>query len=328
MIRTPVLFLFLLAATGLAKAETVPEVIESARKAAVEVLVEGIPKGGGAFVSEDGHLITAAHLFDSPEARFEVITAKDERLSAQLVAFDKGHDLALMKVAGDEFPAMEVAKAVPEVGVRVFNFGNALRNRGVVLEGTVALQETVFNELAETGGYIENFYVSAMTPSLTSGGVWINGQGRIVGVQSARLNDGAVTSGVAIVVPPTAIAKLLRRKKNAATSGIGAWVWEVWTGDVAYLKRLPEGSEGVLISTLHEGGPLDAAGLKRLDVIVSCDGRAVRRRPEFLHLVRAKKPGEKVVLEVLRPDVEGTGEVEVVLSDLEKVWVLRAGGTD
>ena len=250
-------------------------------------------------------------------------------MPAVLVAFDKGHDLALLRAkipGGMTLPVLDVAAGIPPVGSRVFNIGNALRNRGVVLEGMVAQEETVFNELGETHGYVENYYVSAMTPALTSGGVWINTRGQIVGVQSARLNDGKVTSGVAIVAPPGAIAELMRTKKNASTPGIGAWVWEVWTADREFLKRLPTGTEGLLIGTLHEGGPLAVAGLKRLDVILKCDGTPVRRRPDLLRLVRAKKPGEKVVLSVIEPDAEGTKDVEVELMDLEKVWAERAGG--
>ncbi len=306
----------------------VEEAIASAREAAVEVLVDGILKGGGAFVSADGYVITAAHVVGSPEAGVEVITAGDLRLPAVLVAFDKGHDLALLKAEGEKFPAMEVAGEIPPVGTRIFNLGNALRNRGVVLEGMVALEETVFNELAESHGYIENYYVSAMTPALTSGGVWIDGRGRVVGVQSARLNDGKQASGVAIVAPPEAIAELVKRKKNARTSGIGAWVWEMWTADEGFLKQFPEGMEGLLIATLHEGGPLAKAGLQHHDVILKCDGVKLRRRPDLLRLVRAKGPGERVLLEVMTPNVEGTREVEVVLSDLESVWVEKGEATN
>ena len=98
----------------------------------------------------------------------------------------------------------------------------------------------------------------------------------------------------------------------------------MWTADVGFLKQFSEGLEGLLIATLHEGGPMAEAGLKRHEVIVKCDGKAVRRRPELLRLVRAKRPGETILLEVVTPKVEGVREVEVVLSDLERVWKTRA----
>lgn len=307
----------------------VADVIRDARKAVVEVLVDGQLKGGGAFVSEDGLVITAAHLFSRPDAVFRVITASDQRLRAELVAFDKGHDVALLRVSGAEgeaHPALKIARNIPPAGSRVFNFGMALRNRGLVLDGTVAQQETVFNELAESNGYIENFFVSAMTPSLTSGGVWINRHGEIAGVQSGRLNDGTLTSGIAMVSPPQAIANLVRTQRTAATPDIGGWVWEVWTTDKAFLESIPEDTEGLVITWMRKDGPLDQAGLKRLDTILACDGEPVRRRVEFVRMIRGMKPGEKVTLTILEQHADETSKIDVTLESLEAFWVEEAEG--
>ncbi len=305
-------------------------VLREALEATVEVLVDGKLKGGGAFVSADGLVITAAHVFGSRDARFEVISAALGRYPAELLAFDKGHDIALLRVvrepAGEskiedkKFPVLGVAKRIPPLGSPVYNLSMALRNRGVLMHGMVAQEETVFNELADSNGYMEHYFVSAMTPSLTSGGVWINGRGEIVGVQSARLNDGKLKSGVAMVAPPKAVAGLIKTRQSPATPGMGGWVWEVWTTDAEFLQRIPPDTEGLVITWLRDGGPLKRAGLERLDVILACDGKKVVRRPDLLRLVRKKKPGQKIRLTILKPDTEGTRKVAVELENLEEIW--------
>ena len=317
-----VVFVFGLSVVS-AEVPPLADVIGAARQAAVEVLVDGQLKGGGAFVSADGLVITAAHVFSRPGARFAVITAADERLATELVAYDKGHDLALLRVAagnGATRAFLEVRGEIPPVGSRVFNLGNALRVRATVMDGMVSRADPVFSELAESNGYIENYLVAGMTPSLTSGGVWIDRRGRIVGLQSGRLNDGKIASGLAIVAPPQAITKLVTTRKTASTPDIGAWIWEAWTADKDYLASIPEGTEGLVITWLRKGGPLEKADLKRLDTILAFNGKPVRRRGDLMRLVRSRSAGETVTLTILKQHEETPKKVEVTLESQEEFW--------
>lgn len=299
------------------------DTIRSANRATVEVLVDGQLKGGGAVVDAEGLVITAAHLFPRPGASVSLITSRDERLPAQLLAIDKGHDLALLQVSGNvtsPLPHLKVADQIPPPGSRIFNLSNALRLRATVIDGMVSQDHTIFSELADSNGYIEHFLVSAATPSLSSGGVWIDPQGRIIGLQSGRLNDGAITSGLAIVAPPAAITHLISTRKTASTPDIGAWVWETWTADQKYLSSIPKGTEGLVITWLRKDGPLQSAGLKRLDTILACNGQPVRRRADFLRLIRRHAPGDQIKLTILKQHKQESSEVEVTLECLEKLW--------
>jgi len=306
----------------------VSEVIRSAQKAAVEVLVDGQLKGSGAFVDGDGTVITASHIFGTPGARFEVIDASGKRLPAKRVAIDKGHDLLLLDVPGwkgSGHAFLEIAGSIPPVASPVFNLGNALRVHATVMGGIVSQEHTTFTELADSNGYVENFLVAGMTPSLTSGGVWIDARGRIVGVQNGRLNDGKVTSGLGIVAPPQAVARLVATRKDAATADFGAWVWELWTTDKSVIAALPEGTEGLTITWLRKGGPFESAGLKRLDTVLALDGEPVRRRDDLLRLVRAKSPGDKVTLSVLGQHEKVPKKVVVTLEGQEEFWRRNKG---
>lgn len=58
--------------------------------------------------------------------------------------------------------------------------------------------------------------------------------------------------------------------------------------------------EGVLVSSVDGGSPASRAGLKAGDIITSIDGRAVGRADEVRGALRAKRPGDKVTLGILR----------------------------
>ena len=78
-----------------------PTVIEKVRKSCVEVLVDRQLRGGGAIVKTSGggtYVITAAHLFPRPNAFITVMTEGYGKFNANLIAFDFGHDLALLRL--------------------------------------------------------------------------------------------------------------------------------------------------------------------------------------------------------------------------------------
>src|SRR5258707_706852 len=82
------------------------------RSASVEILIAGRQDGSGWFASDDGLVVTAAHVVwghvgrKGEGHRVEVISPKLGRLDAEIVAVDRGHDLALLQVnLGDAKPS-------------------------------------------------------------------------------------------------------------------------------------------------------------------------------------------------------------------------------
>lgn len=61
-----------------------------------------------------------------------------------------------------------------------------------------------------------------------------------------------------------------------------------------------EGSEGILVDSVRDDSPAEAAGLERADLILSFGGKAVGSGASLGELVRSRAPGDEVSLEVLR----------------------------
>lgn len=73
-------------------------------------------------------------------------------------------------------------------------------------------------------------------------------------------------------------------------------------------------------------GPADAAGAKVGDRIVACDKQPATTVGEFLQIIRSTSPGDEVVLELLRSDVEV--ELKITLCDFSEMLRLRKAQAD
>ncbi len=82
-----------------------------------------------------------------------------------------------------------------------------------------------------------------------------------------------------------------------------------------YFGSIPdfgEGTKGVKFSDVREGSPASKAGFKAGDVMVEFDGKPIQNLYDFTYALQAKKPGDEVLVKVLRNGV--TVEAKVLLT--------------
>jgi serine protease Do len=90
------------------------DVVASVRPSVVEVLVDGHKVGLGGVVGEDGFILTkASALTGAVSCRL----ADSRELAATIIGADREFDLAVLKVAADDLPALEISEStMPIVG--------------------------------------------------------------------------------------------------------------------------------------------------------------------------------------------------------------------
>ncbi len=330
MIRTlPLIFLLISFASqlGFASSAMSPKVIDTVRAGCIEVLVDRQLRGGGAIVEVSNgraYAITAAHLFPRPNPHVTVMTEGHGSFHANLIAFDFGHDLALLEFQSDKkLPSVPIASYTPSPTQPVYNFGPALRRRTLIISGDVADSRINYTDFEPSVGYLAHIFIAAINPVLTSGGIWVNQKGEIIGVQSGRLkgDKGAPSSGLSMACPPRAIRELVKHKRTASTPGIGGWVWELWTVDQEILKNVPENMRGLAVRWVREGGPLQKASVKNNDIIVAIDGKPIARRNELFEKIRSKPVGTKYILSIYSPNNRRTRKVSLATVPLEYKWI-------
>ncbi len=226
-----------------ARAEDLPPAAyEKAKAAAVEILVNGHLNGSGWIADAKGLVITAGHVVEQPDRRFEVRVPGVGRTDARLLAVDLGHDLAMMSIEPRKggYPCLKLADKWPAPGTAVYVIGAPLYRHGLLAPGAVAGSETAFEYYADR--FNEVMHVAATVPRGMSGGPWIDAAGEVVGVQSGVMSQSGVPIGIAFSCPLPAMRGLLERKHSAATPALGLIV------------------EELLVAGPQDAGPLRAEG--------------------------------------------------------------------
>lgn len=293
------------------------QVYAQSRAAAVELLLDDRLEGTGFIIDPAGRVITAGHVVEVPRRRIEARTVHG-RVQAHLLALDLGHDLALLQLGpppkGSAWPHLSLAERTPPVTSPVYLLGTPIFRHHVMLQGIVARDLPTFEYLSDERRYVSIMHLSALSPSGTSGGPWMNARGEVIGVQSGMMHAKGRHLGVAYMAPLDAIRALVRRGVDARTASLGVVVEEIWGMSRSFLRRLPAGTEGLVVQGVL--GPAAQAGIELDDVITHIDGRRLSTRDELLGYVRAKSPGQTVTLTLLRDGAHR--RVKITLDSLER----------
>jgi len=317
-------------ASGFAPARAMDEaaLYRRCEAACVEVLVEGRHAGSGWFADTNGTVVTAGHLFERPDLPLELLCANGERVPAELLGVDRGHDLACLRVNGPAriWAFLPLARKPAALGEELRQFGSPLFRAGAMQRGRLASPHERYEFTGAFVEYARTRMLDAMMQPGTSGGPWVNGRGEVVGVQSSIMSLDGRPIGVSFMGPGDAVRRLLRERAHARTPTLGAAVDELWQQSAETLKQLPPKPVGLVLSVVRGDGPAATAGLVVKDVLLTVDGRRLLRIRDLLGAVRAHQPGEAVAVRYRRPGEDQVREVKVTLGRAEDIWPGLPGG--
>ncbi|MDP6410372.1 MAG: serine protease, partial [Planctomycetota bacterium] len=240
-----------------------PSSAATARRATVEVLIDGHLGGTGWIADAGGWVVTAAHGVAGWKSGIEVVSDVLGRRPAEVAALDLGHDLALLHVSEGErpFPVLSLSSTPPPVGEELSLFGTALFRHDLRLTGRVARAQAAFEPLSATGDYARVFVVAAAVPPGLSGGAWVDRSGRVVGVQSGVVTHAGRPVALALAAPVDAVRRLLEERADIPTASLGCGLEELPSQPAGFIARLPAGTEGVVSVPIRANSPARAAGL-------------------------------------------------------------------
>jgi len=269
--------------------------------------VSGGRGGGSGIVVADGLVLTNAHNVGAEQAA--VTFADGRRATGSLKAIDSDGDLAVLAVDTAGSTPIEWAEATPERGAVVFALANpggrGLRVTFGVLSGT----DEAFRgpRGRRITGSLEH---TAPLPRGSSGGPVVDGDGRLIGINTHRLGDGFY-----LALPADASLRqrveALGRGESRERPRLGVALAPARAA--RQLRRavgLPE-RDGLLVRGVVEGGPADAAGIKEGDLLVEAGGSPLLTADDLHTVLDAAEPGSTVLLKVVRGVEELDVEVAV-----------------
>lgn len=244
------------------------------------------PASGIAIASD--LILTAEHVV-TRDTDIRVQSPEGQIFGATVAGRDPGSDLAVLRVGEKGLrPAVRSASA-PEVGQIVLALGRPGPNGVQASWGIV----TAIGGPARTGrgGLLDAYVETETTPYPGfSGGPLVNAQGAVLGMNTSGLSRGGSLTIPADVAWP--IAEALAAHGSIRRGYLGVRTQAV---------DLPDGSSGVLVIWIEEGGPAAKAGLLLGDVIISIAGRPARTPDDiFAIMASATVVGTTVDAAILR----------------------------
>jgi serine protease Do len=267
----------------------------------------GLGYGSGVIISNDGYIVTNHHVIENADV-LEVTFFNGKKVKAKLVGQDPTTDLALLKISGENLPFVRFGNSDQlKIGEWVLAIGNPYANgrsydlTSTVTAGIVSAKGRNIGILRDSLR-IESFIQTdaAVNPG-NSGGALVNLKGELIGINTAIASPTGSFSGYSFAVPVSIVRKVmddLLQFGSVQRALLGVSIAEI-NADLAELEKI-DSYNGVFIEGVAPNGAAYEAGIRPRDVIVSIDGRPINTVPQLQEVIAQKRPGDKILLEVLR----------------------------
>jgi S1-C subfamily serine protease len=256
--------------------------------------------GSGVVITPDGFMLTSAHVVQSAGSRVRASFTDGSDVQASVVGADPLSDLAVLRAESARLAPAELGDAAAlRVGQLVVAIGNPHGYAGSVTAGVVSALGRSLPARDGTAMRIIDDVIqtdAALNPG-NSGGALVDGEGRVVGINTAVAGIGL---GLAVPINATTrgiVATLMREGR----------VRRAWMGIAGGARPLPPRvaaavgrDRAIEVVEVIAGSPAAVAGLRAEDLIVAVDGVPVNGVDDLQRLMTGERIGVPVEVTVYR----------------------------
>lgn len=261
--------------------------------------------GSGIILSDDGYIVTNAHVIEGAET-VKVVLYNEEEYEAKIIGADTQTDIAVLKI--DETNLVEAEfgdSSQAEIGETVYALGNpgGLSLQSSFTDGMIS----GLNRVITTDDSVYSMTVlqtsAAINPG-NSGGALINEYGQVIGITSAKIISTDY-EGIGFAIPTEAAKPIIEEIiKNGYVSG-RAKLGITGTTIDSVTARYYDVPEGVQIITIEQDGCLYGTEAKIGDIIIAFDGKDVTQMEDLQAMLAERSPGEEVEITLYRYSATG-----------------------
>ena len=299
--------------------ETVSQIVQNVKPSVVSIKAEGSSgsgTGSGFIYREDGYIVTNNHVAAPAINGGKLTVYLEDKTSfvAKLVGRNASYDLAVLKIDATGLKPVNIGDSnAINVGDLTVAFGSPLGLTGTVTSGIVS----AINRPVTAGGADDQSFISAIQTDAAinpgnSGGPLVNGQGQVIGVNSAiaTLGNGTQSGsiGLGFAIPINQAQRIVTEiiesgKSSTPIAGIS----------------IDSNFEGVgaKIAEVVANGPAASTDLKVGDIVTKINGEVVENSTELIVAIRRNNPGDTIVL-IVKNSAGNEREVSVVLGSREE----------
>lgn len=255
--------------------------------------------GSGVIISEDGYIITNAHVINGASS-VSVQLDNKEVYSAQIIGYNTENDIAVLKIdAAGLTPATIGDSSKLVAGEFALAVGNPLGNLGgTVTDGIISALD---REVTVENQKMTLLQTSASISPGSSGGGLFNARGELIGITNAKPSSSSGAEGLGFAIPVNTAYEVAQDIiNNKGSSSIVMGVTVVTISDAQTAAKYGVSAMGVYIQSVNAGGGAEAAGLQVGDMFVAVEGQTVSTAEELKSVLNKHKAGDTVEIQVAR----------------------------
>jgi Do/DeqQ family serine protease len=285
--------------------------------------------GSGVILDASGIVVSNYHVVGDAD-EITVVLQDRREFEGRVILADKESDLAVLQLEdASGLPTLTIRDSDSlEVGDLVLAIGNPFGVGQTVTSGIISgLTRSGGARKGGAGVFIQTD--AAINPG-NSGGALVDMEGRLVGVNTAILSRSGGSNGIGFAIPSNLVARVVSSAQSGAKELVRAWFGfdgETVTGDLAEAIDLAT-PRGILIEDLHPKSPLNAAGLRRGDVIVALNGGSVNTPQELEFRAATQSIGSSATVSYLRSGAERQAKVRMIEAPNQPALDQRELGRD
>ena len=262
----------------------------------------GSSTGTGVILSQDGYIVTNAHVVAGGQA-ISVQLTDDREFPAQIIGSDEITDLAVLYIETEDLiPAQFGDSEALRVGDTVVAIGDPLgvEFRGTYTDGIVS---AINRNVSIDGRNMTLIQTNAALNSGNSGGPLINCYGQVIGINTMKIGTFTNRSGVegiGFAIPSTTVKdvveQLIRQGYVSGRPDIGL-EGDALSTFYQYYYRLPA---GLYITEVDYGSDAQRKGIEQGDIILSIDDNRITSMDELKTYLYNCDVGQNVEVVVYR----------------------------
>lgn len=261
------------------------------------VLTNGSTNGGsGVILSEDGYLVTNAHVVSGASSM--IVRLSDNReYAASLVGMDDVSDLAVLKIQAEGLSAAQFGDSgALRVGDSVCAIGDPLgiEFRGTFTDGIIS---AINRDVVMDGRVMNLIQTNAALNSGSSGGPLINCYGQVVGINVMKIGtftNAAGVEGLGFAIPSSTVKEVVEQLLSQGyvsgrpTLGIHG---ELLSSFYQHYYQLPA---GLYVNSVDAGSPAERAGIGPGDILLYVDENPITTMDSLINVLSGYQIGDNV----------------------------------